>query len=256
MTFSRLLKHQISVDLHSRFMGSLLGLWWSVVNPIMQLAVYVFLFTVVLDVRLGGTTGKLDYAIFALSGLGAWFATQEALTQCASSIHRNSAIVKNFAFPAELFPLSSIVCSFVTMAVAYGMVVFLGLLAGRMPGLALIALPLVLAVHFLLMCGIGIYLAIIGAFLRDIMQILPIALQLAMLATPILYSRSDVPDSMRRFADYNPLFYLIDSYRQIFSYNAWPNFEALAVLGMAGIVLSAAGLFSFRKVQGYFEGVV
>jgi lipopolysaccharide transport system permease protein len=108
----------------------------------------------------------------------------------------------------------------------------------------------------LLALGIGFLLAIAGAFLRDILQLLPILLQLLMLVTPVVYQRTDVPQSMRFLTDYNPLFYLVESYRRIFYYGVWPDWGALAAVAIVGFLLTLLGWKLFRMARGYFEAVI
>ncbi len=251
-----LLCYQVRTDLHIRYMGSLLGAYWSVANPVMQVGMYVFLFAFILNARLGGTSSPFDYALFCLAGLGAWTSFHEALTSCASSISRNAAIVKNVAFPTELFPTSAVLCSFVTTGTTYSALILLRAIDGHLPGASILALPLVIAAQALLALGLGFFLAIIGAFFRDIMQILPMLLQLLMLATPVVYQRADVPQSMQFLTDYNPLYYLIESYRRIFYYGDWPNWGGLAAVAVVGLLLTLSGWKLFRTARGYFEAVV
>lgn len=251
-----LLCYQIRSDMHQRYLGSLLGAYWSVVNPLLQVGLYVFLFSIIFQMRLGGSSTPFEYALFCLAGLGAWLSFQEALTACVGSISRNAAIVKNVAFPAELFPISSVVCSCITLCTTYSMLLVLHGLQGHFPGASILALPLVVLAQGLLAFGLGLFLAVAGAFFRDLSQILPILLQLWMLATPVLYQRSDVPARLQFLTGWNPLYHLIDAYRQILYYGAWPDWAGLAFVALLGLVFALVGWKLFRFAEGYFEAVV
>ena len=251
-----LLRYQVRIDMLNRYSGSILGAYWSVINPLMQVGVYVFIFSIVFKVKLGGTENPYEYTLFCLSGLGAWFSFQEALSTSVSSISRNAAIIKNVTFPAELFPTSSVICSFVTLGITYSTLLLLRGIDGELPNISLLALPLVILVHVLFCLGLGLFLAVIGAFFRDISQMLPIILQLWMLSTPVLYQRSDVPASLQFLTAWNPLFYIIESYRQILYYGNWPDWTGLILVGLVGLGLTVAGFKLIRLGGGYFESVV
>lgn len=251
-----LLRYQLRTDMHNRYMGSLLGAYWSVVNPLLQVAIYVFLFSVVFQTRLGGTSTPLEYGLFCLAGLGAWFSFQESLIACTGSISRNAAIVKNVAFPAVLFPTSSVICSLVTLGTTYSALLLIRGLEGHVLEVSLLALPLVVLAHLLMALGMGLFLAVAGTFFRDIAQILPMLLQLWMLATPVVYHRSDVPAKLQFLTTWNPLFYIIDAYRQILYYGAWPDWVGLGAVGLLGLALSVLGWKLFALGRGYFEAVV
>jgi ABC-type polysaccharide/polyol phosphate export permease len=188
--------------------------------------------------------------------LGAWLSIQEALTSCASSIVKNSAIVKNVAYPIVLFPLSSVICSFVSIVTTYCLLLILRSITGHLPGAPIIALPFVLIVQGIFVFGIGLYLSMIGTFFRDTLQILPMIFQIIMLATPVIYERKDVPAKLLFLIDYNPFYYLIDSYRKILFYGQWPDWLELCIVGFAGLMISIIGLKLFNGVRGYFEAVV
>ena len=251
-----LLLYQIKTDLHLKFFGSTLGIYWAVINPLLQVAIYVFLVSFVFKVKLAGTDHPLDYGLFVLSGMGAWLAFQEALTTSAGSIIRNASVVKNINFPLELFPVSAVMCSLVSLLVSYIALAALLVASGRGVSITIVALPIVLVAQLLLTMGIAFIVAAIGAFFRDIMQVLPILLQLLMLATPIVYDKSDVPSTFQVIAKINPLFYLVDSFRQILFYGNWPNWLGILGVGGLGLLLCFAGVKAYRAVKGLFEGVV
>ncbi|MEW6451025.1 MAG: ABC transporter permease [Pseudomonadota bacterium] len=250
------LRYQIQNDLHNRFVGSLLGAYWAVINPLLQVLIYVFVVAVVFRAKLGGTSTPFEYALFCLSGLGSWLAFQEGLNSSATSITRNAAIVKNTRFPPQLFPVSAVLCSLIPLVSSYGMLLILRGIDGHWPGVALLALPVVVVTQVLLAFGVGLILSVCGVLFRDILQILPILLQLLMLATPVLYERQDLPSGLQFLSLINPLYYLIDAYRQILFYGAWPNFWGLAAVAVLGIVLTWVGATLFRIARGYFEALV
>ena len=252
-----LLIFQVKNDLNQKYSGSFLGLYWSLMAPLLQVLVYVFLFSIVFNIKLGGTSSPVAYAIFCLSGLGAWFAVQEAIMVSTTCMSKNSSIIKNINFPSYIFVISSVICSFLVILAAYFVLLLLIIIVEhRLPGITVLAIPFILIVHFVFVLGLGMILSVIGAFFKDITYVLPVLMQLLMLTTPILYKRSDVPKAFQIISDFNPIYYLIDAYRSILYLNVWPNWFALLGLLTLGLILCFLGWRMYNFVKGILEAIV
>lgn len=253
----RLLRVQLRQELQLRYLGSVAGVYWSVINPLVQVLVYVVLVTFIFKAKLGATSGgKFDYAVFVLAGMSPWLAIQDGLTNSASSLVRHSSIVKNVVFPLELLPATAVVASLAPLLVS---LIALGSLlgaSGRSVGASLVTLPLLVAVQLLLTLGFGLFLAVMTAFLRDLQFILPLAFQVVLLITPILYLSTDVPHPLAQIMRVNPLTYVVEGYRQVFYNHGWPSPLGLAYSAVFSLVLVAAGVVVFRRLKGYAEALV
>ena len=124
----KLILFQIKNDLSQKYSGSFVGGYWSLLAPLLQVSVYVFLFSIVFKIKLGGTSSPVAYAIFCLSGLGAWFSIQEAVLSCSSCLSKNSSIIKNISFPTYIFSVSTVICSFFVIFAAYSILILLMIL--------------------------------------------------------------------------------------------------------------------------------
>ena len=253
----RLLRVQLRQELQLRYLGSVAGVYWSVINPLVQVLVYVVLVTFIFKAKLGATSGgKFDYAIFVLAGMSPWLAIQDGLTNCASSLVRHASIVKNVVFPLELLPASAVVASLAPLLVS---LIALGCLlgaSGRTVGVSLVTLPLLVALQLLITLGTGLFLAILTAFLRDLQFILPLVFQVVLLITPILYLSSDVPHPLAEIMRINPLTYIVEGFRQVFYDHGWPSAPGLGYSAAFSVLLVAAGVAVFRRLKGYAEALV
>jgi ABC-type polysaccharide/polyol phosphate export permease len=233
------------------------GVYWSVINPLVQVLVYVVLVTFIFKANLHATSGgRFDYAVFVLAGMSPWLAIQDGLINSASSLIRHSSIVKNVLFPLELLPTTAVVASLAPLAVSLVMLGTLLGASGRSVGVSLITLPLLVAVQLLFTLGFGLFLAIVTAFLRDLQFMLPVAFQVVLLITPILYLPEDVPHALAQIMRVNPLTYIVEGYRQVFYNNAWPSPLGLGYTTIFSLVLVGFGLVVFRRLKGYVEAVV
>lgn len=253
----RLLRVQLRQELQLRYLGSIAGVYWSVINPLVQVLVYVILVTFIFKAKLGATSGgRFDYAIFVLAGMSPWLAIQDGLMNSASSLIRHASIVKNVVFPLELLPGTAVVASLAPLLVS---LVTLGCLlgaSGRSVGVSLVTLPLLVAIQLVFTLGFGLLLAILTAFLRDLQFILPVAFQVVLLITPILYLQSDVPHVLAQIMRINPLTYIVEGYRQVFYDGAWPSALGLGYSALFGLAVVAAALVVFRRLKGYAEALV
>lgn len=253
----RLLRVQLRQELQLRYIGSVAGVYWAVINPLIQVLVYVVLVTFIFKARLGvASHGTFDYAIFVLAGMSPWLAIQDGLINSASSLIRHADIVRNVVFPLELLPVTAIAASLATLAVS---LVALGSLlagSGRSVGPSLVTLPLLVVVQLLFTLGFGLFLAIVTAFLRDLQFMLTVLFQVVLLITPILYSKADAPHGLGRIIQINPLTYIVESYRDVFFYDTWPSALGLGYTAAFSLVLAGAGLLVFRRLKGYAEALV
>lgn len=254
---ARLLRVQLRQELQLRYIGSVAGVYWSVINPLIQVLVYVVLVTFIFKANISATSGgKFDYAIFVLAGMSPWLAIQDGLINSASSLVRHASIVKNVVFPLELLPATAVVASLAPLLVS---LITLGCLlgaSGRSVGASLVTLPLLIAVQLLLTLGLGLFLAIVTAFLRDLQFILPVLFQVVLLITPILFLAKDVPHPLAQIMRVNPLTYVVDGYRQVFYDGGWPSALGLGYTTLFSLLLVGRGLFVFRRLKGYAEALV
>jgi homopolymeric O-antigen transport system permease protein len=256
-TGAQLLRAQLRHELQQRYVGSLAGAYWAVINPLIQVGVYVVLVTVIFKARLPETgTSRFDYAVFVLAGMTGWLAMQEGIVMSSSSLVRHADIVKNVIFPLELLPATAVLVSLISMAVSLSALLVFVALDGFPVGWSLVCFPLLLTLQVALTLGLGLILSIVTAFVRDMALILPILLQFVTLMTPILYSIDNMPPFLRALTHLNPIYYLVSGYRDLFVTGTWPGAPGLIYVGVIAVVLLGGGLMLFRAAKGYVEALV
>ena len=254
---ARLLRIQLRQELQLRYVGSVAGVYWSVINPLVQVAIYVILVSFILKAQISATSGgKFDYAIFVLAGMCPWLAIQDGLNNSASSLTRHASIVKNVVFPLELLPTTAVVASLAPLLVSLLTLGFLLGISGRSVGPSLVTLPLLMVVQLLFTLGFALLLSVATAFLRDLQFILPVAFQVVLLITPILYLAADVPHPIAEIMKINPLTYIVEGYREVFYDSGWPSALGLLYTTVFSLVLVGIGLSVFRRLKGYAEALV
>jgi lipopolysaccharide transport system permease protein len=248
-----LLRELVKRDFQGRYAGSLLGFAWSFVQPLWLLALFTFVFSTVLKIRVvdAGNPGG-HFATFLFCGLLPWMAVQEGVLRSSTAITDNSMLVKKLRFPAEILVVAVVVAALLHEAIAA--TVFLGVLAvvgdlswGGLPML-LVALPL----QVLLTLGLGLLLGAVQVFFRDTAQLLSMLFAGWFYLTPIIYSPSAVPARLRPWIELNPLTPLVDLYRQAFLRGRLELVPGTAGLAAIAAVLLCAGFWLFRRLKVAF----
>ena len=252
----RLAFNFFKMSLKDKYLGSALGGFWAIANPLFMLAVYTLVFGFVFKVRLPGAETTLAYVIWLISGYGPWLATVEALTASTGSVVGAAGIVKNLAFKVELIPISSAFVGLISLGVSLVFLLVLLVLTGNAPGWHVIWLPLIVAVQFFLIVALGLWFSALNVFARDFSVALPNLLTIFMFATPIFYPLESLPGFMQKISLFNPFFVIADAYRSVLINQQSPGLIGLLGVLVLSMLLFVAGLKAFRRAKGFFDAAL
>ncbi len=241
-----LLRELVARDMKLHYKRSILGVAWSLVNPLAQLLVFVFLFRTVLPLNVP------NYPSFVLSGLLAWSWFQSSLILATGAITDSRELIRRPGFPAAILPVVTVTTYLVHFLLALPvLLLFLVFSGGRLTE-AVLALPLVIALQFLLTLSLGYLVAAFHVTFRDTQHLLGVLLLLLFYLTPIFYDASVVPTRYQPLYRLNPLVYLIDAYRAILIRGALPDGLSLLGLGALAGVLLWVGYTTFKWMSYRF----
>jgi lipopolysaccharide transport system permease protein len=253
-----LLRQLVRRNIQVRYKGTIIGLVWMVITPLVMLAVYTFVFSIVFKARWGTDFGdsKVAFAIIMFCGIAVFNIFAESVTSSVGVITGNPNYVKKVVFPLEILPVSAVFSAFF-----FGLVSLIILVAGVVLlmhkfSLAIICLPLVFIPLFLLSCGISWFVASLGVYVRDLAHVVGIVIQVLFFMTPIFYSVEMVPQSLRAILLLNPLTTIVQAARHILIYNKWPNWLWLAIVTLLSLVIFQLGYVWFMKSKKTFADVV
>lgn len=237
----------VKKDLRGRYKGSALGFLWTFINPLMQMAVYTLVFSVILKSDIE------KYYLFLFVALVPWMFFSASLTGGADSVLASKDMVKKIYFPREVLPISYVTGAFVNMllsfVVIFGVILFTG--HGLNP-LAILALPLIMLVEYMMALGIALLSSALTVYFRDLSYILGIISMVWQFLTPIMYSGEMVPESLRPLWNLNPMTPVIEAYRAILYEKQIPEFATLIQAAALGVLVCVIGYISFRKLQKGF----
>jgi len=244
------------MNVRDRYLGSSLGIFWAIANPLFMLALYTFVFGFILKVRLPGAETTLGYVVWLISGYGPWIAMTEAIMCSTTSVVGAAGIVKNLAFKTELLPITSAFGGLISLGVSLCFLLILMIFEGSAPGWHLLWVPFVIFLQFFLIVSLGLWLSAINVFVRDLSLALPNVLTILMFFTPIFYPVSAMPKVVQQLSFANPFFQISDAYRAVLIRD-----EAPGVLGLFGVFLLSlaifwSGLAAFRRAKGVFDSAL
>lgn len=242
-----------------RYRGSLLGWGWSFLNPLLMLAVYSFVFSQVFQSRWetgNGHNGTLVFAINLFAGLIVFNLFSECVNKAPTLILNNSNYVTKVVFPLEILPgVTVAAASFHALTSVVILAVFQVLGQGFIP-LTTLWLPLVWLPLVLGCLGLSWFLAALGVFLRDISQVVGIAVSMLMFLSAVFYPVTALPAAWRPLLSLNPLVAIIEETRRI-CVNGQPPQALYLLIGIpVGLLLSELGYRGFQKSRRAFADVM
>ena len=251
----------VAREVKARYRGSVLGFFWSLLNPLLMLAVYAVVFQLLLPNRSPSTS---PYALFLFCGLLPWNWLSSAITDSASSLLTHGALLRKILFPAEVLPAVSVLAQGVHFLLALP-VLLAALLAGalgafgaRVPlGWPLVQVLPLLLLQALLLLGVGLFLAAITVHFRDVRDLLQTALSVLFFATPILYTLRDLPEGrLTRLLSWNPLAPLFALWHDALFHGRFGPAATWAAAAAISVAAFAAGFAVFDRLRDSFPEAV
>lgn len=234
-------------DLRGRYKGSALGFLWTFINPLLQLIVYTIVFSVIMK------TGIEKYYLFLFVALVPWLFFSTCLTGGASCIMAQQDMVKKIYFPREVLPISYIISQFVNMLLTFLIIFAVIVVSGiGINAEALLYLPIIMAVEFILALGIAMLVSALTVYFRDLEYILGIISMIWMYLTPIIYSVEQVPKEIMSIFNINPMTPIVIAYRDILYYKRIPEIATLGHAAILGIVILIIGCYAFNRLKRHF----
>lgn len=245
-SYRELLKTSIKKEVRGKYKNSTLGVLWSFLNPLLQIAVYALVFPLIMK------SNETNYTVFICCGLIPWNFFAAAINRSSFTMVENGNILKKVFFPREILPISVVTSELVNFVIST--LIILGFVLFYRLGLSqfIIFYPLVLLVQYVLLIGISFIVSSLTVYVRDLQHFIGVVLQLLFYATPIAYSSKNLPENFKWILQYNPMTYIIDSFRDIFYYQQMPNLNALMGVLAFSVVLCLIGYFVFNKLQKGF----
>ena len=244
--YRELLKTSIKKDIRGKYKSSILGVIWSFLNPLLQLAVYAIVFPLIMKSNIP------NYTVFVCCGLIPWTFFSTAISRTSFVMIENANIIKKVYFPREILPISIVTSEMVNFIISTVIILAFVMAYGIGFSWYIVFYPVILIIQYILLIGISLLVSSITVYIRDLQHFIGILLQLLFYATPIVYGLDIIPESFRWILKINPMSYIIDGYRSIFYYQRMPDFAGLGIVFAISLILCIIGYLVFNKLQKRF----
>ena len=249
-----LVKHLTRRHLAARYRGSALGFVWSLLNPMLLMGVYTFVFTFIFRTSAPG----VPYPVFLITGLLAWNFVSIAAMNAAISLVDGAALIKKTAFPHLALPVSAVLSNAINYLITLPLLIIFNLLFGIVPTLSLLLFPCVLLLLLLVALGVGLLLAALMPFYRDLQQLIEVLFTIWFFLTPVLYPMSLVAQNLPAWLlpvyELNPMVGTMHLVHTVFLGQPLPGTSVVVAVGGV-LCLLGLGLWVFQRLAMHVSEV-
>ncbi len=246
-TYRELLRNNIKKEIRGRYKGSILGILWSFINPLLQTLIYAFIFPLILQ------NVQDNYVAFLIIGVFTWYFFANTIANGNRIIINNANIINKIYFPREILPISSVTSGLVNYLISFPIILIFLLFSKIGFSIYILLVPLIILIEYILTLGIIFITSSITVYIRDFEFIVNFFINLLFYATPILYAVNDIPSKWQWLIKLNPITSIINSLRDILLYHNCPNILSLLLALISSLVILIIGIFIFRKLEKRFS---
>jgi ABC-type polysaccharide/polyol phosphate export permease len=243
-------------DFEQRFVGSAAGWLWGIINPLVQLLSWTFVFGVCLGSKPPAGGGTDSYSLYLFAGMLPWLLFQETVMRSSNSLLDQANLITKTVFPAEVIPISVFLSSLISHAMALALAIVTIVVLENHIGPFLLLLPVYMALLGMFAVGIGWIASSLQVYLRDTVQVVGVVLTFWLWLTPLFITEDQVPEKLRFLIFGNPLTYIVKGYRQALLSSQLPEWSDLGIVTIYATVTFVLGGLFFRHMKRGFADVL
>jgi lipopolysaccharide transport system permease protein len=251
-----LIRNFVVRDLKARYIGSFMGLFWSVIHPIVLLVSYYFVFAMIFGLRPRPDTGTTNFALFLFCSILPWLFFQDAVQKSSTIIVDNANLVTKTLFPSEILPLVALLSGFINHLIGFAILLCIIFFTLGKVSVFILMIPVYVFLLMLFTLGLSWFVSSLNVFIRDAAQVLTVILTFWFWLTPIFYTPDMVPSYLSFLLRLNPLAHIVIGYRDCLLRMRMPDLGILAILAAVALAVFAAGGLFFRKTKREFVDVL
>ena len=238
-------------DIKVRYKQTALGVAWAILQPLLT----VFVFTLFFNRVAGITTGDIPYALFSLSGMIPWLFFANGVTFASGSVVSNVNLVTKVYFPRLVIPIAAVLGNLPDLAIGFVLLLVVMAFYGFFPTVAILAVPLVLLLVFAIALGVSFWLSALSVEFRDVRYVVPLLVQVWLLASPVAYSLSHVHSKWKAVLGLNPMTGAIELFRWAMLGTAAPPVTTVAVSCAVTVATLLSGAYYYRTMERKFADI-
>ena len=238
------------VDLKAVYAGSVLGLVWVIVGPLLMLSVYALTYAVIFKVRIP-TLSTTEYVLYVFCGIVPFLAFAQSLSSGTLSLSSNRAVMQNTVFPAEMIPLRSVLVGSASMLSGTLILLFSDFMWSK-PSWVFLLIPVVMIFQLMFSAGLCWLLSLVALLVRDLSQLIYFITMMLLIITPIAYTPEMIPDGMKTLMLFNPLYYFVTCFQYIIILDRVPPADTLLIGATVSLVFFVIGYSVFHRSKQVF----
>lgn len=243
-------------DFKTKYSGSALGITWAFIQPIVTVLIYWFVFEV--GLRSSSPLENVPYVLWLTAGLIPWFLFADAISNASSSLLEYSYLVKKVLFKISVLPLVKLISAIFVHIIFILFVVIVYIWQGQPLDIHILQIPYYTICICVLALGLSYLTSAIILFFRDLGQIIGILLQIGIWVTPIMWSDNMVTEKLRRILHLNPMYYVVQGYRDSFIDKVWfwERLSEATYFWIVSVVIFGIGVVVFKRLKPHFSDVL
>ena len=248
--YRELLKTNVKKEIRGKYKGSVLGIMWSFLNPLLMVLVYAIVFPYLMRMK------QDHYLIYLITGIIPWTFFSTVITNGCNCIWINGGIIKKVYFPRLILPISIVSSALVNFLISCIIILLFVIFGGVGLNINILWLPVIAIIQSIFCLGVLLIFSSINVYVRDIEYILGFIINLLFYLTPIVYRVDMFPEAYRWLLYLNPMTHFVDAYRNIFYYQVSPHFSSLGTMLGISVIMLIIGYMVYSKLEkGFAEEV-
>ena len=253
-TYRKMIRAVFVSDLCARYAaGNKLGWLWLIFYPLSLLGIYTLLFLGLSGRSFG--PGTLDYVLLVIAGFIAWMGISEMIAIGITLVHANANILRNTVFPVEILSIRMNNVALAQLLISFGLLLIAYAFLGKI-SIAWVQFPLILAIHYIGCVGLTWILATLGAFFKDLSQLVSVLLMVLLMITPAGYTEEMISGPLAIINKYNLFTYILRAYRLALCQGQWLDLSFYLIMSAVALALFYLGYFAFMRLKPLFSDLV
>ena len=242
-------------DFKGKYVGSVLGSVWALVQPMITILLYYFVFQFGFRSQ---PVADMPFILWLVAGLVPWFYISDAVQSATASLAEYSYLVKKVVFPVEILPLARLISVGIVQVALLAFTVFLFILFGYMPSVYYLQIPLYMIYTLILVAGIVYLTSAMYAYFKDTIQVVAIVIQIVFWITPFVWDQAMMPEGVVSMLPFNPVYYILNGYRSAFIYGRFyrPGIGMTAYYWLLALAICVLGYCFFARCRKHFADVL
>lgn len=244
--YSYLLYNLVKKDFTKKYMNSILGVIWSILNPLLTMVVVTIAFSQIFRIQVE------NFPIYYLTGTLVFNFMTGATSNSLTSIVNSSALIKKVYIPKYIFPLEKCIFELINTMFSFIAVLIMMSIIGLAPRLSILLFWVPILYVLIFSIGLSLILSAVNVIFRDVEHLYSVLIQAWLYLTPILYPGDALPESAKWFLHINPMYYYVDYFRQVVMYGNVPDLKSNLICILFSFVFLIVGIVVFKNNQDRF----